>query len=161
MSELKFTKADMISLINERKSFTGTDEDFLHMHCDPIVEFPMATEDVWYKNMNVNSKFDDSCSHCGRGANGAVMFHQVCGGGMMGSKKDAPLFSLYDDGDMYLYCVGTTCAKKVIEPILKKQGLNPKNYLYGAKYKTKYETTEEYKEIQCFESVEDYFKEGK
>lgn len=146
--ELKYTKANIEELKNEfRNKGDQCNDDFIESKADPILIAPLASLEEIERNENINSRFNDSCAHCGRGANGAVMFHLVFGGGHMASKKDSLLFTLFDGGDMYLYCIGSTCAKKFIKEVLKPRGLDPKDYFWSDHYMADYENDPDYLEV--------------
>jgi len=148
MDKLKYTKASVEELKNEFKNSGQSSDEFIESKSDPILDVPHAPWEVWEKNENINWKFEDRCIHCGRGANGAVMYHLVFGGDSMASKKDSLLFSLFGGGDMALYCIGSTCAKKFTKEVLKPQGLDPKDYFWGKDYIADYENDPNYLGIQ-------------
>ena len=150
MTELKYTAKDVDSLIAEEKSFPENNWKFVESKCEPIIDIPDTTKsnEEWESNWNKGSKklqeSGSQCSCCGRPVNDRVMFHMVRGGGCMGSKKDNLIFTLFDGGDMYLYPIGSVCAKKLTKEILKPLGLNPRDYFYGVDYVAKYENDVEY-----------------
>jgi len=149
MEELKYTKKDIEILKKELENFKGNGSghditsQFIEFKANTILRVPHDSE-LWFKNENINTKLIDRCSHCGRGANQRVMFHMVMGGGSMGSKKDTLLFTLFDGGDMYMYCIGSTCAKNFAKEVMKPLGLDPKDYFYGVDYISKYENHPDY-----------------
>tara|TARA_R100001244_G_scaffold5743_1_gene6903 strand:+ start:164 stop:655 length:492 start_codon:yes stop_codon:yes gene_type:complete len=148
IKKLKYTKANIEELKNEFRNRGDQDaDDFIESRAEPILLVPEASDEERTKNRNINWKFHDTCFHCGRGAKGAVMFHMVNGGGFMASKKDSLLFSLFGLGDMYLYCIGSTCAKKFTKEVLKPRGLDPKDYFWGEAYVADYEDDPDYLHI--------------
>lgn len=154
MTELKYTAKDVDSLIAEEKLFNGNDWEFIKSKCEPIIDIPNTTKsnEEWESNSNKGSKklrenTMSYCCCCNRPVNDRVMFHMVLGGGCMGSKKDNLIFTLFDGGDMYLYSIGSVCAKKLTKEILKPLGLNPRDYFYGVDYTAKYENDVEYLHI--------------
>lgn len=150
MYKLKYTAKDIDNLIAEEKSFKGEDWEFMESKCEPIIEIPRITKsnEEWENNWNRGSKklqaTGQQCTCCGRPVNDRVMFHMVLGGSCMANKKDTLIISLFDGGDMYLYPIGSVCAKKLTKEILKPLGLKPRDYFYGVDYTAKYENDPEY-----------------
>jgi len=153
MTELKYTAKDIDNLIAEQKTFKGDLHDFIRYKCDPIISVLNTTKsnEEWDSNWNKGSKKLQEtgryCTCCGRPVNDRVMFHMVTGGNSMGSKKDNLIFTLFDDSDMYMYEIGSSCAKKMTKEILKPLGLNPRDYFYGVDYVAKYESNPDYLDI--------------
>lgn len=153
MNELKYTNKDIEQLLLEEKNFRGDEFKFLLSKCEPIIDIPNTTKsnEEWENNWERGSqKLRDTgqqCICCGRPVNNRVMFHMVMGGGCMGSKKDNLLFTLFDGGDMWLYPIGSVCAKKLTKEILKPLGLKPRDYFYGVDYVAKYEKNPDYLNI--------------
>jgi len=150
MNELKYTKKDIDDALLEEKNFKGDEYKFLLSKCEPIIDIPVTTKsnEEWENNWKRGSqKLRDTgqqCVCCGRPVNNRVMFHMVLGGGCMGSKKDNLLFTLFDGGDMWLYPIGSVCAKKLTKEVLKPLGLKPRDYFYGVDYVAKYEKNPNY-----------------
>nr|BAR28560.1 hypothetical protein [uncultured Mediterranean phage uvMED]BAR29182.1 hypothetical protein [uncultured Mediterranean phage uvMED] len=150
MNELKYTAKDIDNLIAEEKSFKGEDWQFLESKCEPIIEIPRITksDEEWENNWNRGSRklreTGQQCTCCGRPVNDRVMYHRVLGSNYMANKKDTIIISLFDDGDMYQYPIGSVCAKKLTKEILKPLGLKPRDYFYGVDYTAKYENDPEY-----------------
>ena len=150
MNELKYTKKDIDDALLEEKNFKGDEYKFLLSKCEPIIDIPVTTKsnEEWENNWKRGSqKLRDTgqqCVCCGRPVNNRVMFHMVLGGGCMGSKKDNLLFTLFDGGDMWLYPIGSVCAKKLTKEVLKPLGLKPRDYFYGVDYVAKYEKNPDY-----------------
>ncbi len=146
IKKLKYTKNDIPRLLKEFDEFDGLGWQFVDQKSEPIIPIPDASFEEWEKNENINWKMYDRCTHCGRGANGAVMYHYY--GARAVSKQDSLLISMFDSGaSQNLYCIGSGCAKKITKEILRPQGLNPRDYFWGDNYKQPYEDDPDYLHI--------------